>query len=282
MNDRVERLLYYKYKHIYEETLIESAFAEVDHKGNGIRQTYLALTKSNFIICYESLPPAYYSLKRCTARVHPEIDCLELATIIPLTLCEFRSCTRNKRKFISLTVENNDFNKRFFEFGEHLMHYFYYSVWSDYVFTMNNFEENPFSESSFDSITHFSECNDVESEPDDEMKLVHKNPKFSKDLSTTDSSEQIEEGHKVQEEVNSLKRRVRKLSHNIKNQFKMMINKESPEETTHLLIENEKQRKRAGGIHSLTSLTSSKKEPVEDIYRKSSRQSTSSLSNIWF
>lgn len=238
-----------KHRKLNQHIVLESPFAQVDFTGNGIRQVYLAFSKSNFIICNETLPPANRSILPCKKKIDPEAECIELDQIIPLLHCEFHLCSRYQRLFINVILHNDIENPLYFEFGAHIMRSFYHMCWSDCIMCMPDIKDVLYKDvKSMDDVT-------VENEKEDKFK---------------ESSASL--FVRTQEKVQYLKRRVTKLSQNIKRH----VGKDSDEEIdekTNLLTDEE--RRMSGGDSEWG------KKPLIDLYKKSPRQSDNSVDNIW-
>lgn len=283
MYNRIQKLLLTEYKDFSETIFIESSFAEVDSKGNGIHQIQLGLSETNLFIAIDQLPSGDTSLMRYNIHADPEIECFELVNIIPLEFCQLKLCARYQRNFILVTVENG--KKLFFEFGEHLMRSFFYNIWSDRIFYMNNCKHISYSTTTIDSIGNDSEI-DIQNGNVHSLQLIHKNSNFAMNQSSIfgfvrspTKVPKCEKDHKTHQEVHTLKRRIHKLNFSIKKQLEAMMNGETPEEATHLLNENKQELAR---IHNVTGEVPTRKKPVIEIYKKPSpRQSINSIENIW-
>ncbi|EDW85637.1 uncharacterized protein Dwil_GK23187 [Drosophila willistoni] len=141
---RVQKLLVFEFEAIYEPVLVEGPIVLVDAQGNGLRQYHMALTSQNVVFSCDNF------FKNSTRRgdsdepswegrgQDPEIECLELVSLVPLECLRFNFYRRGDRCLMMLSAHQahqhlNVKAPMIFEFGGHnFKHHFWYT-WRERV-----------------------------------------------------------------------------------------------------------------------------------------------------
>lgn len=134
---RIQKLLLTDYNNFNDTVVVESPFAEVTRNGVGIRQVQLgiiqyfkclaafklkviaALTPSNFIIAADKIyPNEFYTnfMQNSIPMDDPEINTLELSTIVPLHLIRLSVKIQDGQRHL-LRVQYCTRKEKWFEFG---------------------------------------------------------------------------------------------------------------------------------------------------------------------
>lgn len=295
MYNRIQKLLLTEYNDFEETILVESSFAQVNSKGIGIAEVILGLTETHFIIAGDFFPPPESTLLKVHKSIvlDPEIESIELISVIPLTLLKLKLCAKYSRNFIKVTLATG--RKMYFEFGEHLMRRFYYNIWADRIFSINQmkyiaYSTSTSSESNFASKTHISVLSEANVEALDKENICvlhddHKDNDTQQLLPKTKKS--IEKNFKlkpwhlptpknsVNPDVINLKRRIHQLNHDLQKQLQTVINKDS-EENVPLLIKNSQDQ-----IPTTSNSEAKRKESIQEIFKRNSKMQDDSTENIW-
>lgn len=299
MYNRIQKLLLTEYNDFEETILVESSFAQINPKGIGIAEVILGLTETNFIIAGDFFPPPELTLIKIPTNivVDPETESMELISVIPLTLLKLKLCARNTRNFIKVILATG--RKMYFEFGEHLMRRFYYNIWADRIFTINQTKyiassTTTSSESNFASITHISVISegnvealnkenicilhhDRESNEMDQLLPKIKNKKSSEKIPTLKPWHLPTPKNSVNPDVINLKRRIHQLNHDIQKQLQAVINKDS-EESIPILIKNNYSQDQ---IPTTSNLEAKRKQSIQEIFKRNTKMQDDSTENIW-
>lgn len=120
--NRIQKLLLDEYKDFDDTVLIESTFAEISNDNvknynKGIRQVQLAITPLKFIVANDKMNCKIKLLKynKNSYRLDPEIDTLELISILPLNLISIECIEYKLMKILQITYCTKQ--QRYFEFG---------------------------------------------------------------------------------------------------------------------------------------------------------------------
>lgn len=200
MLNRIQKLLLSEYTSFHvchpDPILVESNFAQVTCRGVGLRAVVLGMTRQFLIVAtdvFDSDPDQSPTKKR---NFDPEIETLELISLLPLDFISIKVCARKRRSYIKVQLEGG--RRMYFEFGEHMLRAFYFNIWADRIFALNRDKS---ASSSGTSIVTTSQ----------------------KDLYLVGGGLECDDSPKP---VYNLERRINSLNHCIKAQIKKLIDKD--------------------------------------------------------
>ncbi|KAL1461696.1 hypothetical protein WDU94_013568 [Cyamophila willieti] len=120
---RIQKLLHRDFKSIPDVILLESAFAETNKKGKGLRQVYLALSAHNLFIAVDEVGKVCNDVSGGRLKnydnelVDPVIETLELTSMFPLDCVCLHIYKERTRNTIKLYTAQNPDRARYFELG---------------------------------------------------------------------------------------------------------------------------------------------------------------------
>lgn len=128
MLNRIQKLLMTEYNDFEDTILIESSFAQVEENGHGLRAVQLGLTSNSFIIAQDVFNVDYSNIFYYdhSMDVDPEIETLELSSIIPLDCLTLRTYRKGFRLILKIVLCTGQI--LFFEFGGMLLRNVVYRI----------------------------------------------------------------------------------------------------------------------------------------------------------
>ncbi|XP_049779627.1 uncharacterized protein LOC126176513 [Schistocerca cancellata] len=129
--NRIQKLLFSEYSELEELVLLESPFAETERNGNAIRQVQLGLTPRNLIIAGDMITPAdEVEIGYCLG-LDPEIETLELISIIPVECVNLSVFSRRKRRTLKAHFCNSVI--KYYELGGSEHRKMFWNLWCEKV-----------------------------------------------------------------------------------------------------------------------------------------------------
>ncbi|XP_049861610.1 uncharacterized protein LOC126355359 [Schistocerca gregaria] len=129
--NRIQKLLFSEYSELEELVLLESPFAETERNGNAIRQVQLGLTPRNLIIAGDMITPAdEVEIGYCLG-LDPEIETLELISIVPVECVNLSVFSRRKRRTLKAHFCNSVI--KYYELGGSEHRKMFWNLWCEKV-----------------------------------------------------------------------------------------------------------------------------------------------------